>query len=412
MSTAHLNYHDEYMTLPALGTAVRQLGLAVVAQATTIVPLVLLGTMAVGIRRDLGFDESSLGALIAFCFAAAAVLSLVSGGIVDALGAGRGVALAALATAAGTGALAVADGWPSTLLPLALLGLGVAVVQPATDVLIAEQVPVARHGIAFGLKQAAGGPAIGLLGGLAVPLMAGTLGWRASFGIAGGVSLLVAVTAGRRPRGRRGRHPRLPHASAPLLVPAAMPFRPLRVLALAGFAGSAAQCAFVSFAVSAAVASGMSEGRAGLLFAAGSAIGGFVRIAGGHLADRRAGGLLLAIAAMMGLGVAGFGLLALERPAAVALAVPLLCGTTWGWQGLYFLAIARISPAAAARASGMGAAGLLTGGVLGPLAFGVLASRDYGLAWGAAAAASVLAGCLVLSCRQLLQAVPAPLAAT
>lgn len=388
----------------------RQLGLAVVAQATTIVPLVLLGTMAVGIRRDLGFDESSLGALIAFCFAAAAVLSLVSGRIVDALGAGRGVALAALAAATGTGALAVvADGWPSTLLPLALLGLGVAVVQPATDVLIAEQVPVARHGIAFGLKQAAGGPAIGLLGGLAVPLVAGTLGWRASFGIAGGVSLLVAVTAGGRPGGRRGRHPWLPHMSAPLPVPAAMPLRPLRVLALAGFAGSAAQCAFVSFAVSATVASGMSEGRAGLLFATGSAIGGLVRVAGGHLADRRAGGLLLAIAAMMGLGVAGFGLLALERPAAVAVAVPLLCGTTWGWQGLYFLAIARIGPEAAARASGMGAAGLLTGGVVGPLAFGVLASRDYGLAWGAAAAASVLAACLVLSCRRLLRPVPAPL---
>ncbi|MGH9260121.1 MAG: hypothetical protein ACRD08_09555, partial [Acidimicrobiales bacterium] len=82
------------MTLPAPETAVRQLGLAVVAQATTIVPLILLGTMAVGIRRDLGFDESSLGALIAFCFAAAAVLSLVSGGIVDTFGAGRGVALA------------------------------------------------------------------------------------------------------------------------------------------------------------------------------------------------------------------------------------------------------------------------------------------------------------------------------
>lgn len=375
-------------------TARTAIALSVAAQATSVLPLVLLGTMGVGIRRDLGFDEGALGALIAVSFATAAVLSLVSGRVVDAVGGHAGVRAAALTGGAGLALLAtLATSWRTAVGPVVLIGAGIALVQPATDALVTAHVPLGRHGMAFALKQTAGGPAIGLVAGLAVPLVATTLGWRTGFGAAAAASVVVAALAGA---GRARRPTRAPVHNGP------PPARGIRTLAVAGCIGTVAQSAFVAFAVSSAVDAGLSEGSGGVLFAAGSVLGAAVRVAGGHLADRRTGGLLVAISSMLLLSVVGFLLLATEQQAAVSVAVPLLCATAWGWPGLYFLAIARTS-GGSARASAAAAAGVLSGGVVGPLVLGSLVRASYSTAWTAGALCSMAsAGLFLLGRRWLL----------
>jgi hypothetical protein len=178
---------------------------------------------------------------------------------------------------------------------------------------------------------------------------------------------------------------------------------PLLVAACAAGIGIMAQTAFVGFVVSAAVAADVAEGTAGLVFASGSAIGLVIRIALGHHADGRGQRPLVTSAAMMGASAGGFLLLATERPGPVVVAILVLCATAWGWQGLFFLAVARSNAAAPATASGIAATGMLTGAVIGPVVFGLLARDDYATAWVACAAAALVSAAVTLVSHRLLR---------
>ena len=88
---------------------------------------------------------------------------------------------------------------------LGVAGLANAVAQPAINLFMADQVPIDRQGLAFGIKQSAIPGAI-LVSGLALPALALPLGWRATFAICGGLVLVVALVARqRRPRLSRPR---------------------------------------------------------------------------------------------------------------------------------------------------------------------------------------------------------------
>jgi len=358
----------------------------VAAHGSALLPLILLGTLAVSVRQDLGFDEAAFGAMPAVCFAVAAITSPICGRLVEAFGGTWGLRAAALIAAAsmlGTGL--VATSW-MTLLPFVVLsGLCLSVAQPASDLWLAHMLPPSHHGRAFGAKQASAGPGVGLLAGLAVPLSVGTVGWRGAFVCAGGGAVLVLFAIRR---------------AAPRLVRQApaigrdegdVSIRPLLVLTAAGGMAAVSQAAFLTFAVSSAVATGMSASGAGLLFAASSAVAVATRLVLGHVADRRAGGLLVTIAIMILGSASGFAVLATHHPTAVLVGLPLVAATAWGWQGLFFLVVARCNPNAPARASGIISSGILTGSVLGPMVFGILAREDYTRAWWLAATSAVVA---------------------
>ena len=374
----------------------RQVAIAATAQAVAVLPITLLGTMAVSIRADLHFDEAALGALIAVAFGVGALLSAVSGRVSDQVGATAGVRLGAvISVAAMLGVATVSSSW-GTLVPFAVLaGISLAIVQPATDLWVSRTLPASRQGFGFGAKQAAGGPGVGLLAGLAVPAVAATLGWRAAFVmgavVAGG--LVVAI----------GKSREAPRPAVRMVTRTGdVALGPLVVTAVAAAIGVMSQTAFVGFVVSAAVAAGMEEGTAGLLFAAGSALGLVVRVTLGHLADRRVRRPLVTCAAMMATSAVGFVLLATERPTAISVAMLLLCATAWGWQGLFFLAVARSNPNAPAAASGIAATGMLTGAVAGPIIFGLLARDDYSVAWLACAGSGLVAAAVALVSHRLL----------
>jgi predicted MFS family arabinose efflux permease len=373
------------------------IALAAGTQGLVTLPLLLLGTLAASIRHDLHFDDAALGATISIAFAVGAAASVSAGRLAERIGGAGGMRVAlGAATVAQLGIAVLARSW-WTLLPFAVaVGVGIAVAQPSSDLWVSRRLEPSRMGFAMGTKQALGGPGIGLLAGLAVPLATTLVGWRATFAVGGIAALVLAVAFRQAPGGR---------------TPARRPSRqgdvslfPLVVLSIAGGLGAMTQSGFTAFAVSAAIDAGRAEGTAGLIFALGTGVGLVTRVSIGAAADRRRGELLTTMATMLVAAMAGFALMATASPVAVTIAIPLLCATCWGWQGIYFLAVARSNPNAPATASGISAAGLLSGGVLGPLVFGVLAEHSYPTAWVVAIGVTAVAAVATVLARRLVRA--------
>ena len=105
---------------------------------------------------------------------------------------------------------------------LALAGVSNAITQPAINVFMADEVPLERQGLAFGIKQSAI-PAAVLASGLALPLVALPFGWRPTFVGFAVVSLVIAGIVGRSAR---------TFAASPPRPPAPRPTRALVVYGL------------------------------------------------------------------------------------------------------------------------------------------------------------------------------------
>ncbi len=364
-------------------------------------PAFLTGGVSVQLRSDLGFGESGLGFAIGAFFTAAALSSAVLGRTAERLGPRKAMRLGAACSAVALLGVAVGARTYTTLLVwLAIGGLANALAQPAANLFITRTVDEARLGIAFAVKQS-GVPAATLLGGLAVPLVALTVGWRWAFvagallPIVGGLAIpfVPAPETGLRGdvRAENDRRTRIP-------------LKPLIVLGAGIGFGAAAAGTLGAFLVNAAVDAGMGEARAGLLVSAGSAIGIAVRLTAGVRADRRTGGHLRVVSLMLIAGAVSYGFYATERPLLLVLATPFAFGAGWGWPGLFNLAVARAYPAAPGAASGVTQTGTYLGAVLGPVVFGAaVEAYSYRVAWGLAALFALLGSAIIAAGRSLLR---------
>jgi predicted MFS family arabinose efflux permease len=165
--------------------------------------------------------------------------------------------------------------------------------------------------------------------------------------------------------------------------------------------GAASAGTLGAFFVSAGVDAGLAEGTAGLVLAAGSALGIATRLAAGVQADRRAGGHLRVVALMLGCGAIVYCLLATETAWVFVLAGPLAFATGWAWPGLFNLAVVRVNPGAPAAATGITQTGTYAGAVLGPVLFGVVAEHwSFRAAWLGAAATALVAAATVVAARR------------
>jgi cyanate permease len=242
------------------------------------------------------------------------------------------------------------------------------------------------------VKQAAV-PAAGLLAGLAVPLLGLTVGWRWPFALAGAIALatLLLVPANSRA------------AARPTGGDADRATAALVVIAVAAALAAGTANALGTFLVSSAVDQGVSAGAAGLVLSLGGAVGVALRLLGGWLADRRDGGHLLVVSAMLASGALGLALQAVPATWALVLGTVLGFGLGWAWPGVLTFAVVRLNPTAPAAATGITQAGVYAGGGFGPLSFGALVqATSYRTAWLAAAGLMVVAGGLMLAGRALL----------
>lgn len=368
---------------------------AVSVATITVLPLSLAGALAVQVGQDLHVSAAALGAASSAFFGAATLMSPLAGGVVSRIGA-RSTMRLSLGLVGGV-LVAVglaAHSLPGLLLLLAVGGAGNALAQPATNLYLAQRVVPGRQGTAYGIKQSAI-PAAGLLAGLAVPVLALTVGWRWAFALFALPAVLLAV---RTPGGDE-----LPGWSGPSGPPRRLPRRVLLVLAVGAGLGAASAGPLGIFLVSGAVHAGWGEAQAGLLFAAASTGGVAARLLSGVRADRRGERHLEVIAAMLVLGALGFAALATGSPGLFAVGSLLAFALGWGWPGLFVLSVVQLSPADPAAATALTQTGTSAGAVVGPLAFGLLVERaSYAVAWSAAAVGLLLAAGVVLAGRRML----------
>jgi MFS family permease len=167
--------------------------------------------------------------------------------------------------------------------------------------------------------------------------------------------------------------------------------------------GSTATTPLGAFIVESSVAAGLRVETAGLLLALGSAVNIAVRVAFGHIADGMSGGRLLLVAAMLGIGVGGFVLLATGESGLILPGALLAFGIGWGWPGLFNFAVVKTSPGAPAAATGITQTGASGGAALGPLVFGlVVEAASYDAAWLLSGVVALVAMVVILIGRRML----------
>ncbi len=370
---------------------------AAIAVATAgVLPVFLAGALGVQLRADLNFGTQGLGLVTAVFFGTASLTSAINGRIAERIGALAAMRAGAILAACSLGAVAVgAHSLTSLLAALVIGGVANSLVQPATNLFLAQRVPTTRLGMAFGVKQSAI-PAATLLGGLAVPALALTVGWRWAFVAGAAAAVVVAVLVPRdgiqvqrtRSHGRGEDDVSL---------------RPLLLLGVGAGLGAGAAGTLGAFLVSGAVSAGFAEGTAGLLASLCSAAGLVTRLVSGARADRRGGRHLSTVALMMGTGSIGYVAIASDIPAVMVPGAVLAFCLGWGWPGLFNLAVVKNNAGSPGAATGITQTGTYFGAVLGPVLFGVTVdATSYSIAWLGAGATSVAAAIAVRAGRRAL----------
>jgi MFS family permease len=353
----------------------------------TVMPGFLTASLAPRIRADFAFGDSTLGLAVGLFYVVSASLSVPAGRLVDRVGAARGMQLSAgLVVASCLAVAALAQSAASLMALLLIGGVANALGGPSVSALLKREVADHNQGLAFGAQQA-GAPMGALLAGLALPALAIPFGWQWAFVAAAVLALLAVAFA---PGAAAMATPSSPAGSRP------RGFNSVHALGMAAVLASAAGVGFVSFLVTYAVESGISEVAAGLLLAAVSLVATLSRIGLGVFADRGQQEPLRPVAVMLVASVAGYLLLTVGEPGVIVAAALLAGGLGWAWPGGLTLAVVQRSPQAPGWAVGVMMTGLFVGAVTGPLLTGFLAEEGlFDAAWIACASLALLAAATI-----------------
>lgn len=376
----------------------RVVAASVVGTTASVFPAFLTGAVSVQLRESIGVREGQLGLAIGAFFLGAAAGSAVLGNVAQRLGGPRAMSTG-LAMTVVTGVLIAGLARSALSLTFLLLIAGVsnALTQPAANLMLAERLAVERLGMALALKQS-GMPMATMLGGLAVPALALTLGWQAAF-LAGAALAGLALIALRerdrtaKPAPRPVIRPR-PDLSNPLLV----------TYAVVGGLGAAAAGSLVGFLVSGAESAGVTPARAGLLLSLGSVIGVSSRLVQGRLVDRGRVLPIKQVVLLFVLGSGGMVGLSFDSPLWYTIGIVPAFGFGWAWPGLFNLSVIRNNPAAPGAATGISQTGVYIGAGAGPAAGGwIVSTSGYPALWLAGAGSLLLAAALASGLRVMVR---------
>jgi MFS family permease len=356
---------------------------------STSFPPFLLGAFAVTLQRELGFGPGLLGMAVALYFGTTSLLATRISRMVQRIGARHGLLVASGFGAVSMYGFAAARNPNDLLILMVIGGLGNATAHPAVNAVLFRHIPRRHHGLAFGTKQACV-PIATFLGGLAVPIVAITIGWRAGFVVAATLGLINGIAAWRSVEDMG---PNVLHSRRRVDRSAPIP-RPLRLFALAAGVGAFSGNSVGVFLVDAGVrTAGLLEQTSAIIFAVASMAAIATRVASGILIDHRPGTVRVpaTIALMIG-GAVGFGLLTTGRPTLFALGAVLAYGAGWGWTGLTHYLVVDDYSAFPERATGVLITGFAFGSSSGPLVFGQVAARfGYQGVWMTSIVATLLA---------------------
>lgn len=374
------------------------IAIAVGVNVAFILPSSLVGVLAVQVRESLGISLWSLGVIVATFRAASAVFISMSGSVVDRIGALRSMRLSALLSSVSLGGIALFAFGSVSLVAWLLLAAGsLALGTPAVNRLLIARVSHGSQGFAFGVKNA-GAPLATLIAGLAVPLIALTIGWRWVFGLLGFGAAALAVTIPKSSNTGRLRSTASNRFSLRrfLVLPGRERLEHVD-LAVAFGLSMAAASALPTFLSDYSVSIGIGEARAGLIVAAGSIASIATRILSGRMLDTfQLNGLAVPALMVLG-GVVGFAMLAVGDPRLVMIGSVLAFSLGWGFNAVFWVAALRISSASPALVTSSIMPGGLIGGLVGPLVFGYLAGEfGYRYAWVSSATLGTLGAAAML----------------
>lgn len=361
------------------------------ATVVAVMPVFLTGAMSVQMADDLAFGVAGLGTAAGLFRMTQVGTSVFLGRLADRLGAVWSLRLAALISATACAGIAMSA---RTLLSLSLwLVFGScanALGQPAANRLLIYRVPSERLGWAFGLKQSAT-PVASMLAGLAVPMLALSVGWRYAFLANALLALAVVIAVGKRLPG--------PNPSAGTTRPTKARLENRRmVLLFATALGLAlmANASIPTFFVGSAVESGVAISTAGYLLAAGSLCAVIVRLVAGWWCDNRGGQPLVIASWTIGIGSIGIGMIATSDPRLMPAGVIVAMAGAWGFNGLFWFAMVRAYRNTPGRITGALAPGGFVGATSGTFVFGfVVAQTSYPFAWWMNTAIAVIAAVMM-----------------
>jgi MFS family permease len=345
-------------------------------------PIFLTGALAVQLRDEIGLTATHVGLAMGSSFGVAAVLSAPMGRFAERLGPSRGfrVGLTTSALAMLAVALLARNVWQFCLF-LGLAGAGNALNQPSANLMLTTHVDGERLGFALAAKQS-GMPTAALLGGVAVPAIALTVGWQWAY-VAGAV-MAVGVMLGFPPdSGSRSDHNASANTTGDRRSARPDLGMPLLLLyAMVGLLGATSAGTMVGFITSGAEASGLGPGAAGLVLSLGSLVGITSRLFQGWQVDRWGVLPIQRLVWLYGLGGLGMLVLAIDVPITYVLAPIPAFAFGWAWPGLFNLSVIRNNPSAPAAATGISQVGVFIGAALGPALGGVIIDNgSYRLLW-------------------------------
>ena len=359
-------------------------------------PGFLVGALALQIHSDLDMSVETVAAGVTVFFLAGALGAGWGGRLADHIGALRAMRRCIFVTSASLAAMAPAPSLVVLFALLAVAGVANSVTQPAINLFVAEQIPADRQGLGFGIKQS-GIPAAILVSGLALPVLALPLGWRATLALCALIPFAVGLAL---PHGGPGHVSRRPASRRPS--------RKLLLTALGAALGTAGPSALGAYLVASAVDVGIDEGTAGLLAAGASGLSLATRVALGARADRRRDYGLAVVVVLLAAGSLGFALMASDAAGIFVLGALVAFTLGWGWPGLFNLAVVDSNRETPGSATGVSQTGIYAGAAGGPAAFGALAAgAGYGTAWVAVAVTTLLSAGVMWLARRASAGAPA-----
>lgn len=363
---------------------------AALSTISVVFPGLAAGSLAVQASDDFGVSEGSYGWALGTFFLAAALTSVAGGRLVQVIGPRRQLSYGLVAT--GLVQLVIAFLVPSfgwMLAALAFAGVVNSGVQTAVNLAL-SQADLPRLGLAVATKQSAM-PAAAMLGGIAVPALALTLGWRWAYAMGALVALVafgcVRVFIVDRPI-TAARSISVVESTSRALAAATV------VSMLLAFSSGAIN----AWTVSSGVDAGLSEGAAGLTLSLAAGMGILFRLVAGSRVDASMRPPFLMAAQLYVIGIAGFLLLSLRVAPIHAAATVLAFAGGWIWPVFTNFAIVNANPRSAGAATGMTQMGVYVGVFSAPVITGQIIDRwGYQTMWLVVAGIAVCAATLAIA---------------
>lgn len=350
---------------------------AALATVSCVFPGLATGALAVQASDDFGISEGTWGRTLGAFFLGAALSAVPAGRLAQRLGPRRQLTIGLALTAAAQLSIAfVVRNFIVLLVVLAFAGVMNSVVQTAVNLAI-SRARLARLGLAMATKQSAM-PASAMLGGLAVPAIALTIGWRWAY--AAGCALAVATIVLVYRSVAEGEPAEMAGAATSAVVESSR--QALFGAALVSLALSFSAGSIIAWTVSSGVDAGLAEGTAGLVLSGSAILGICVRLLIGQRVDKSQAAPLRSAARITTVGVVGFLLLSFRVPGLHVVASILAFAGGWVWPVLTNFAIVNANPRSAGAATGVTQMGVYIGVFSAPLITGwIVDSQGYQPMW-------------------------------